>query len=121
MHGRTAVSVQTCIAPDRHVDRTLLAGMGKSTVSNMFRGLGVPVFDADQVSTCNRTISLTNTLCRAFCTVNTCASEQAVHAMYSQGGQAVESIGASFPEAIVEGGMCDHPRSYVKTRLALKQ
>ena len=84
----------------------LLAGMGKSTVSNMFRDQGVPVFDADQVSTCeSETTYLTNTLCRAYCTVNPRASEQAVHAMYSQGGQAVEPIGASFPEAIVEGGI----------------
>ena len=98
-----------------------LAGMGKSTVSNMFRGLGVPVFDADQVSTCNRTMYLTNTLCQASCTVNFRAFEQAVHAMYSQDGQAVEPIGAFFPEAIVEGGMCDRPRSYVKTRFAFKQ
>ena len=98
-----------------------LAGMGKSTVSNMFRGLGVPVFDADQVSTCNWTTCLTNTVCRAYCTVNRCGSEQAVHAMYSQGGQAVEPIGASFPEAVIEGGMCDHSHSYVKTGVALKQ
>ena len=98
-----------------------LAGMGKSTVSSMFRELGVPVFDADEVRTSKRTIYLTNALCRAYCIVNSCASEQAVHAMYSQGGQAVEPIGASFPEAVVEGGVCDYPWSYVKIRFALRK
>ncbi|EIE26684.1 P-loop containing nucleoside triphosphate hydrolase protein [Coccomyxa subellipsoidea C-169] len=49
-------------------------GMGKSTVSSMFRETGVPVFDADQV----------------------------VHRLYSQGGGAVHLIGEHFPQAIVD-------------------
>ena len=98
-----------------------LAGMGKSTVSNVFGELGVPVFDADQVSTCNRTIHWTSTLRWAHCTINPHACVQAVHAMYGKGGQAVDPIGANFPEAIIEGGMCDHSHSGVKTSLAVKQ
>ncbi|KAJ9522172.1 hypothetical protein QJQ45_005225 [Haematococcus lacustris] len=52
-------------------------GMGKTTVANMFRRLGVPVQDADEV----------------------------VHQLYSQGGAAVEPVGRLFPSAVVNGGI----------------
>jgi dephospho-CoA kinase len=47
-------------------------GMGKSTVTNQFRRLGFPVFDADEI----------------------------VHRLYSENGDAVEPIRAAFPTAI---------------------
>ncbi|PHQ67703.1 MAG: dephospho-CoA kinase [Sneathiella sp.] len=49
-------------------------GMGKSTVGEMFRRLGVPVYDADAE----------------------------VHKLYSEGGAAVEPIRSVFPEAVVD-------------------
>lgn len=49
--------------------------MGKSTVSQMFRDEGIPVFDADA----------------------------AVHNLYARGGRAVNAIAEQFPEAIVDG------------------
>lgn len=48
--------------------------MGKSTVSQMFRDEGIPVFDADA----------------------------AVHTLYARGGRAVAAIAEHFPEAIVD-------------------
>jgi dephospho-CoA kinase len=51
--------------------------MGKSETARMFASLGVPVFDADAE----------------------------VHRLYTQGGAAVEMIGARFPEAIVDGAV----------------
>ncbi len=49
-------------------------GMGKSTVGEMFRRLGVPVYDADAE----------------------------VYKVYAKGGAAVEPIRAAFPEAVVD-------------------
>lgn len=54
-------------------------GMGKSTVSNQFRELGFPVFDADQE----------------------------VHTMYDKGGAAVSAIEQAFPGVVTEGGVVD--------------
>lgn len=51
--------------------------MGKSTVSEMFRNAGIPVFDADAT----------------------------VHEMYARGGRAVPMIAAHFPDAIVDGAV----------------
>lgn len=50
-------------------------GMGKSTATNTFRRLRVPVFDADA----------------------------AVHGLQARGGRAVRPIGAAFPEAVRDG------------------
>jgi len=50
-------------------------GMGKSTVGNMFKALGVPLFDADAT----------------------------VHLLYAAGGRAVPGIAALYPEAVKEG------------------
>ncbi|HHL43413.1 MAG TPA: dephospho-CoA kinase [Hellea balneolensis] len=52
-------------------------GMGKSTTTQMFKDLGCAVFDADA----------------------------AVHALYAKGGKAVPIIGATFPDAIVNGAV----------------
>jgi dephospho-CoA kinase len=50
-------------------------GMGKSTATNSFRRLGIPVFDADA----------------------------AVHRLQARGGRAVAPIGAAFPGSVVDG------------------
>jgi dephospho-CoA kinase len=66
--------------PEKCPLRIALTGsiaMGKSTVSQMIRDEGVPVFDADA----------------------------AVHRMYSKGGRAVEAVGMVFPEAIDNGAV----------------
>ena len=52
-------------------------GMGKSTVGQMFRDLGVTVLDSDAV----------------------------VHALYAKGGAAVAPVAALFPEALAEGAI----------------
>ena len=52
-------------------------GMGKSETAKMFARLGLPVYDADS----------------------------AVHALYAQGGRAVEPIGAVFPGSIKDGAV----------------
>jgi dephospho-CoA kinase len=52
-------------------------GMGKSTITQQFMRLGVPVFDADRV----------------------------VHELYSKGGLAVKPIANLFPDAIVDGSI----------------
>ncbi len=51
--------------------------MGKSETARMFRSLGVPVFDADEV----------------------------VHNLYARNGAAVESVGSLFPSAIEDGAV----------------
>jgi len=52
-------------------------GMGKSTTAAMFAACGAPVYDADA----------------------------AVHELYAAGGGAVETIGAAFPDAVVDGAI----------------
>jgi dephospho-CoA kinase len=52
-------------------------GMGKSTVAQMFRDEGAPVYDADA----------------------------AVHALYADGGAAVGPVGEAFPATIVDGAV----------------
>ena len=52
-------------------------GMGKSTTSQMFRELGVPVWDADE----------------------------AVHRLYAKGGAAVQLVATLFPEALTAGSI----------------
>ncbi|MAL79255.1 MAG: dephospho-CoA kinase [Sneathiella sp.] len=49
-------------------------GMGKSTVGEMFRKLGIPVYDADAE----------------------------IHKLYAKGGKGVEPIREAFPEAVVD-------------------
>lgn len=78
--------------------------MGKSTVSNMFRDQGVPVFDADEVCCYTRPISFHASGCELLM-VMLSMHVQAVHHMYSKGGKAVEPIRAAFPDAVVDGGV----------------
>ena len=52
-------------------------GMGKSAVSDMLRGLGVPVSDADAI----------------------------VHAIYAKGGAAVEPLSREFPGVVIDGAV----------------
>ncbi len=52
-------------------------GMGKSETAAMFRGLEVPVYDADA----------------------------SVHRLYARGGKAVEPIGEAFPGVVVDGAV----------------
>ena len=52
-------------------------GMGKSTTAKLFAEEGVPVYDADT----------------------------AVHAIYQEGGAAVEPVGAAFPGAVRDGAV----------------
>lgn len=52
-------------------------GMGKSTITKQLRRLGFPVFDADE----------------------------AVHDLYSPGGEAVEPIRQHYPSAVIEGSV----------------
>jgi len=52
-------------------------GMGKSTTADLFRRLGVPVYDADR----------------------------AVHGLSEKGGRAVAAIAAAFPGAVVDGAV----------------
>ena len=69
---------------DRGVFKAALTGsiaMGKSTVANMLRDEGVPVFDADAT----------------------------VHQLYSEGGDAVPLIAEAFPDA-VSGNAVDRTR-----------
>ena len=60
-----------------HVGLTGSIGMGKSETARMFAQLGVPVYDADA----------------------------AVHRLYSQGGAAVEPVGAAFPGVVKDGAI----------------
>jgi len=52
-------------------------GMGKSTVANLFRRRGVPVYDADRI----------------------------VHGLSARGGRAVSAIRRAFPGAVVDGAV----------------
>ena len=61
-------------------------GMGKSTTAQMFRDLGIPVWDADAT----------------------------VHRLYSKGGAAVGPVSALFPQALVDGAISrDQLRSII--------
>ena len=61
-------------------------GMGKSTTAQMFRDLGIPVWDADAT----------------------------VHRLYSKGGAAVGRVSALFPQALVDGAISrDQLRSII--------
>ena len=61
-------------------------GMGKSTVANMFKNHGCPVFDADQ----------------------------AVHALYKKGGAAINAIKSFYPAAVDDNSVNrERLRSYI--------
>lgn len=82
-HHRSVLTMTTVPSSSFTDDRALQVGltgsigMGKSTISNHFKAMGFPVFDADAT----------------------------VHALYSVNGAAVEPIRKLFPDAIIDGAV----------------
>ena len=82
-----------------------VTGMGKSTVCQMFKKQGIPVWDADKVQPKYYTLlCLTSGFTFLLRQLQHVCNLQAVHELYAKDGLAVSAVGEAFSGCVVNGG-----------------